>query len=158
MTDWPAPTRADHEAFCRREGWQQVYRGRLYEPLDGAGAERVTYVLALPGGRILHTRIGQPADLTSYGPLHAAHVLHDQLGVTADEFWPCVLDGVLPDRQAGPELRGGLSEQMVRLLNATPADRSLLEVESTARQAAIAHLRQHWAANRVVPNGAGPCR
>jgi hypothetical protein len=147
VTDWPTPTRADHEAFCRREGWELAYEGRLQDPRALTYVGRSTYVLALPGTTPLHTRISRPADPTPYGPLLWAHILKDQLGVTQAAFWACVLEGVLPDRSARLRPEARLSDQLVHLLNATAgsADPAL---ESAARRAAVAHLRQHWTADR----------
>jgi hypothetical protein len=173
MTGWPTPTRADHEAFCRREGWERAYEARLHDPREPVQIRRSTYVLALPGATPLHTRVSQPADSTPYGPLLWAHILRDQLAVSEAAFWACVLDGVLPTRGApelrparlpergAPELRPArlpdrgtpelrptrLPEQLVHLLNAASGlpDPGL---ENAARRAAVAHLRQHWAAER----------
>lgn len=57
-----------------------------------------TYELALDDGSILRTRISRPVDRTTYAPSMWAHILRDQLQVTADVFWACVRDEVLPTR------------------------------------------------------------
>jgi hypothetical protein len=57
-----------------------------------------TYELALWDGRILRTRISKPVDKTDYAPSMWSHILKNQLDVTANAFWSCVNDRVLPDR------------------------------------------------------------
>jgi hypothetical protein len=89
----PNPTRKDHQAFCETEGWT------LRTSATGKrGTHHVNYEFALPDGRILYTRISHPVDRTDYGPAIFAHILRDQLDVTADVFWACVKDGTIPDR------------------------------------------------------------
>ena len=83
----PQPTRADHERFVLSEGWRKV-----------PSTHHETYELDLPDGRVLRTRISRPPNRTTYGARMWAHILRDQLDVTAEEFWACVRDGVVPDR------------------------------------------------------------
>ncbi|TCC18942.1 cytotoxic translational repressor of toxin-antitoxin stability system [Kribbella speibonae] len=87
-------TRTDHENFCITEGWAERKRAT-----GKRGTHHVNYEFALSDGRILYTRISHPVDRTGYGPSIWAHILRDQLAVTAEEFWACVEDKVLPDRQ-----------------------------------------------------------
>ncbi len=87
-------TRTDHETFCITEGWAERKRAT-----GKRGTHHVNYEFALPDGRILYTRISHPVDRTGYGPSIWSHILRDQLAVTAEEFWACVEDKVLPDRQ-----------------------------------------------------------
>jgi hypothetical protein len=89
----PPATRADHQSFCLTEGWTERRRAT-----GRRGTHHVNYELALPDGRILYTRISHPVDRTDYGPSIWAHILRDQLEVTADEFWACVENRVVPDR------------------------------------------------------------
>jgi hypothetical protein len=93
MTKRPAPTRKDHEKFCLTEGWALVTdaRGR-------AVGHHTTYKLVTPTGDVLRTRISHPANRTTYAPAMWSHILRDQLRVTADEFWSCLLGGTLPNR------------------------------------------------------------
>ena len=95
MSRYPAPTRKHHEKFCMTEGWTQVTdaRGR-------AVSHHATFTFATPQGDILRTRISHPIGRETYAPSMWAHILRDQLHISADEFWACVLDGVLPDRGA----------------------------------------------------------
>jgi hypothetical protein len=89
----PAPTREHHDTFCERESWVLV-RGATGRPVR----HHRTYELELWDGRVLRTRISKPVDGTAYGPRMWAHILREQLDVTADAFWGCVRDAVLPDR------------------------------------------------------------
>ena len=59
-----------------------------------------TFELTLDDGSILRTRISRPVDRTTYAPSMWAHILRDQLEVTADVFWACVSNGILPARSA----------------------------------------------------------
>jgi hypothetical protein len=93
MSKHPAPTREHHEKFCVAEGWTRVTdaRGR-------AVSHHATFTFATPQGDILRTRISHPIGRETYAPSMWAHILRDQLRVSADEFWTCVLDDVLPER------------------------------------------------------------
>jgi hypothetical protein len=93
MSKHPAPTRKHHEKFCVTEGWTRVTdaRGR-------AVSHHATFTFATPQGDILRTRISHLIGRETYAPSMWAHILRDQLRVSADEFWTCVLDGVLPER------------------------------------------------------------
>lgn len=134
----PAPTRADHEAFCKAEGWTLVRdaRGRT-------GTHHVTYELALADGRILRTRISHPPDRTTYGSSIWSHILRDQLGVGADEFWACVRDGTLPGRSAPQVPERALPADLVWQLVTkwrVPAD----EVAQMTRDEAVERLTIFW--------------
>lgn len=93
---YPIATRKNHERFCINEEWtkRKTATGKT-------GTHHVNYELALPDGRILLTRVSHPVDRTGYGTSLWAHILRDQLAVTAPEFWDCVNDQVKPDR-GGP--------------------------------------------------------
>lgn len=95
MMKRPAPTRQHHEKFCLTERWILVTdaRGRTV-------GHHTTYKLVTPLGDVLRTRVSHPVNRTSYAPSMWSHILRDQLRVTADEFWVCVLEGTLPDRGA----------------------------------------------------------
>lgn len=94
MADQRAPaTRKDHERFCTTEGWTERTRAT-----GKRGSHHVNYELVLPDGSVLLTRISHPVDRTDYGPSIWAHILRDQLAVTAAEFWACVVDGQVPHR------------------------------------------------------------
>ncbi len=95
MSRHPAPTRKHHEKFCVAEGWTHVANAR-----GRAVSHHATFTFATPQGDILRTRISHPIGRETYAPSMWAHILRDQLHVSADEFWACVLDGVLPDRGA----------------------------------------------------------
>ena len=91
----PTPTREDHDDFCTHERWVLV-RGSTGRPVT----HHKTYELTLWDGRILRTRISRPVDRTDYSPRMWSHILREQLEVTAEVFWRCARDGVLPDRGA----------------------------------------------------------
>jgi len=91
----PVPTREDHDDFCTTEKWRLV-RGSTGKPV----AHHKTYELTLWDGRILRTRISRPVNRTDYSARMWSHILREQLDVTADVFWACARDGVLPDRGA----------------------------------------------------------
>lgn len=90
-------TRVDHQNFCVIEEWDERKRAT-----GKRGTHHVNYELTLPDGGVLHTRISHPVDRTDYGPSIWAHILRDQLSVTAAEFWACVEHDVLPDRGSPP--------------------------------------------------------
>ena len=77
------------------EGWTRVTdaRGR-------AVSHHAVFTFATPQGDILRTRISHPIGRETYAPSMWAQILRDQLHISADDFWACVLDGVLPDRGA----------------------------------------------------------
>lgn len=95
MSRYPAPTREHHDDFCTVERWTLV-RGATGKPVS----HHRTYELTLWDHRILRTRISQPVDGSTYGPAVWSHILRTQLETTAETFWACVQNGILPDRGA----------------------------------------------------------
>ena len=93
MSRHPAPTRQLHERFCVVEGWAPVMDAR-----GSAVSHHTTYKFGTPQGDVLRTRISHPVGRETYSSALWAHILRDQIRVTAAEFWACVQDGVLPDR------------------------------------------------------------
>jgi hypothetical protein len=91
----PAATREHHDTFCESEGWTLV-RGATGRPVR----HHRTYELTLWDRRILRTRISKPVDGSTYSRSMWAHILREQLEVSADDFWACVRRGLLPDRGA----------------------------------------------------------
>lgn len=139
MTRHAAPTRADHQRFVEREGWQPA-----------ASTHHETYELVLMDGRVLRTRISRPPDRTTYGPRLWAHVLRDQLGVTEDEFWACVRDGALPDRRPdrrAEERSSTIPVEVAELLIGRVGLRRE-DLVGMSREAAIARLNTYWATGR----------
>jgi hypothetical protein len=135
---WPRPTRADHERFCRIEGWKQVRdaRGRT-------GTHHLTYELDLPDGRLLRTRVSHPPDRTDYGPGIWRHVLRDQLDVSEEQFWACVRDGTVPGRSAQQTSRDALPAEVVHLL-LTRVGLAEPDVAAMTREQAVARLARYW--------------
>lgn len=133
-------TRADHDQFCRNEGWELVRdaRGR-------AVAHHVTYELALNDGSILRTRISRPVNKKAYGVHLWKAILREQLVVTEDEFWACVNDRVLPDRgqadQTVPDeaLPASLVHQLIHVAR-VPED----VVKTMSLEQAVARMTEHW--------------
>ncbi|MFF7257057.1 cytotoxic translational repressor of toxin-antitoxin stability system [Streptomyces microflavus] len=134
----PQPDRERHERFCAVEKWERVRdaRGRT-------GTHHVTYELTLHDARILRTRISHPVDRTVYGAGMWGHILRDQLDVSEDEFWDCVLDGRLPNRGAAAAPMEALPADLVYLL----IHRVGLAEETVAgltKEDAVARLHQYW--------------
>lgn len=135
----PAPTRADHLQFVVNEGWQQV-----------PSTHHETYELGLADGRVLRTRISRPPNKTTYGARMWAHILRDQLDVTADEFWTCVTDGVAPDRTSADvveQLDDAIPVDVVNLL-ISRVGLTRRDLVGMTRQDAIARLNEFWSTGR----------
>jgi hypothetical protein len=131
-------TRKDHQNFCITEGWSERKRAT-----GKRGTHHVNYEFALLDGRILYTRISHPVDRTDYGPSIWSHILRDQLAVTAEEFWACIEDGVLPDRQ-GPQAVGEtIPAGVVRALIAE-AHIPEAEVRAMTKAEAVQRLAQFY--------------
>lgn len=93
MSKYPPATREDHDDFCTTEKWH-LAPGATGKPVQ----HHRTYELSLADGRILRTRISRPVDRTQYRNAMWSHILGTQLEVTAQEFWACVTDEVIPRR------------------------------------------------------------
>ncbi|MFE9363438.1 cytotoxic translational repressor of toxin-antitoxin stability system [Streptomyces sp. NPDC006978] len=134
----PQPDRERHERFCVVEQWERVRdaRGRT-------GTHHVTYELTLHDARILRTRISHPVDRTVYGAGIWGHILRDQLDVSEDEFWGCVLDGRLPDRGAPAVPKEALPADLVYLLihRVGLAEEAVAEL---TKKDAVTRLHQYW--------------
>jgi hypothetical protein len=140
--NWPAPTRADHEKFCRIEGWTKVR-----DATGRSDTHHLTYELALPDGRILRTRISHPPDRTTYGPSMWTHILRDQLDVDAATFWAAVRDRAKPTRTRPARVAGGLPTEVAFLLvNRVGLSRE--QVAGLTKHQAIERLNRYWAEGR----------
>jgi len=135
---WPQPDRAVHQQFVATEGWDEV-----------ASVHHDTYELTLPNGDVLRTRISRPPSKKhTYGSSMWAHILRDQLVVTAEEFWACVAEGELPDR--GPDDSApaeAIPVDVVRLL----VDRvglSAKQMQGMSPAEAIERLNRFWTTGR----------
>lgn len=111
-----------------------------------------TYELTLTDGRILRTRISRPVDRTQYRPSLWAHVLRDQLEVTADEFWTCVRDGVVPRRSRSVQ-RDAQSLPLYVVEGLIKKGLSAREIASMSEDEAIEHLHSMWSQE---PGPSGP--
>lgn len=134
----PQPNRERHERFCAVEEWERVRdaRGRT-------GMHHVTYELSLHDGRILRTRISHPVDRTVYGAALWSHILRDQLVVTENEFWDCVVDEKLPDRGAPSTPKESLPADLVYLL-IHRIGLSEAAVSELTKEDAVARLQRYW--------------
>lgn len=125
MASYPAPRRKDHLTFCLTEGWTEV-RNATGQTVR----HHQTFELGLPDGRILRTHISRPPDSKdTYGPGLWTRILRDQLGVTADEFWACVQDGVAPVRGAPKPTEEGIPADILTILvNRGVAEKEVLRM------------------------------
>lgn len=135
---FPAPTRADHQKFCERDGWSQIRNAR-----GKKGTHHITYELGLPDGRVLRTRISLPPDRSTYGRSMWHHILEDQLGVTEDEFWACVRHGTKPDRGQVAQPEAGMPAALVYQL-VVKFGVPETEVARMTRQQALQRLSELW--------------
>ena len=136
------PTRDDHDRFCTVEGWNEVRNARG-KPVR----HHKTYELTLPGGAVLRTRISRPVNRTTYGPAMWRHILTEQLEVSQEEFWACVLRGVLPDRGTPEPPADAVPANLVHLLLHT-VGLPEAEVSRMTRQQAIERMNVYWATGR----------
>lgn len=134
----PPTTRVDHETLCTTEGWTERKRAT-----GKRGSHHVNYELALPDGAVLYTRISHPVDRTDYGPSIWAHILRDQLHVSAEEFWDCVLNQVVPHRGHPPEAIDAIPLGVVRAL-ILEARIPEAEVRAMTKTQAIARLTDFY--------------
>lgn len=138
-SSWPQPTRAVHEQFVLNEGWHQV-----------PSTHHDTFELDLPDGRVLRTRISRPPDKTTYGARMWAHILRDQLDVTAGEFWACVRDGVAPNRtpdHTAEKIDDAIPVEVVQLLIGR-VELTRQTLIGMTREDAIGRLNEYWLTGR----------
>lgn len=138
MSGRRVPAGSDHEAFCLIEGWS------LVQNAGGRRRQHRTFELALPDGRVLRTRISRTADPTPYGPSLWGHLLRDQLDVTGEEFWACVVDCVVPQRGRRTEQTATLPAKLALALQrelCLPDER----IAELSHAEAIRLLNDHWA-------------
>ncbi|MFO7962174.1 MAG: hypothetical protein R6U94_14645 [Nitriliruptoraceae bacterium] len=79
-----------------------------------------------------------------------AHILRDQLDVTAEEFWTCVREGIPPDRtpdDAREDVDGAIPVEVVNLLIAR-VGLTRRDISSMTRQEAISRLNEYWSTGR----------
>ena len=123
------PTPADHDRFCRTEGWISV-----------RAATHITYELGLPDGRVLRTRL---SSRDSYGSDLWRHILRDQLEVDEPAFWACVHDEEKPDRGIAKPRPDALPVDLVHLL-LTRLGLPERAVAAMTRKEAIARIDAYW--------------
>jgi len=138
-------TRTDHENFCLTEGWTERRRAT-----GKRGTHHVNYEFALPDGRILYTRISHPVDRTDHGPSIWAHILRDQLAVSAAEFWACVDDNQLPDRGQPATPAQTIPAGVVRVL-VYEAHLSETDVRAMTKEQAVQRLAEFYTTGSRSP-------
>ncbi|WP_375387393.1 cytotoxic translational repressor of toxin-antitoxin stability system [uncultured Amnibacterium sp.] len=132
---FPAPNRSAHDTFCRIEGWSEVLdaRGRPVE-------HHRTYELVLPDGQVLRTHISKPVNGDTYGARLWSHILGDELAVSAETFWTCVQNGVMPARSApsapSEAVPLALVRELQRRLHLTEQEIGAMDREEAARRIA----------------------
>jgi hypothetical protein len=134
------PTRDDHRRFCVVEGWTEIRNAR-----GKAVRHHETYELSLPDRAVLRTPISRPPDRTTYDPAMWRHILGEQLKVTDEDFWACVLKGERPDRGIGKaqDSRESIPVSLVhQLLHEVRLSEE--EVAQMSREQAVARMQQHW--------------
>jgi hypothetical protein len=136
VTEFPQPTRKDHQNYCLNEGWTQIRNGR------GKGGHHVTFELTLPDGRVLRTRISHPPNRQTYGPSMWAHILRDQLQVGEEEFWACVREKKVPQRGRVEPTTPSIPAGVVAQLLSHGVEES--EVRVMSRAEAIERLNLIW--------------
>ncbi len=134
------PTYAQLEGFCRRDGWDLKARRSRRK-----GGDHLSYAKTLRDGTVLYTQIShgaggiQDPDLFKF-------ILRDQLKVTEEQFWACVDDGLVPERE------GDLPEEPTFAKDAVPYDllRNLMragyaqdDVLAGGKTAAVELWQQH---------------
>jgi hypothetical protein len=92
---------------------------------------------------VLRTRISHPVDRTDYGPALWRHIVSDQLQVTEEQFWACVLDGIRPPRDAPIPTAPSLPADLVHLLM-TKVHLTEAEIATMTREQALARLARYW--------------
>ncbi len=98
----------------------------------------------MPDGDVLRTRVSSPPDRTTYGDALWAHVLRDQLKVSAEEFWRCVQDGVPPARGTRPMSAESIPADLLYLLKHR-VGLSEAQLSEMTRQEAIERIQRYWA-------------
>jgi hypothetical protein len=136
VTQFPEPTRKDHQNYCLNEGWTRVRNTR------GKGGHHVTFELTLPDGRVLRTRISHPPNRQTYGPSMWAHILRDQLHVSEEEFWACVREKRVPQRGRVEPNTPSIPAGVVAQLLSHGVEES--EVRVMSRAEAIERLNLIW--------------
>ena len=135
-------SRRQHVRFCELEGWDKVRNARG-KPVR----HHITYELTLPNGRVLRTRVSRPANAERYGPALWSTILNAQLCVTEAEFWDCVGNHVIPEREAAPAripagaIPATLAYQLIHTVGLTDT-----EVAGLTRDEAVARMNAFWSA------------
>jgi hypothetical protein len=132
VTDYPTPTWADIDRFCRADGWTNV-----------GTTDHVQWQKVLSGGEVLKTHRSLAANKV-IKPNRFGVILREQLQVSRQQFWETINSGTPVDRPVALDeapvqypgwliwqlKRYGYSEEDVRKL--TPEDAQALLWEKRA--------------------------
>lgn len=88
MTDYPPPTWADIDAFCKADGWTEA-----------RSTDHVHWEKALPSGEVLKTHRSLATNKVIKANRFGV-ILRKQLQVSRQQFWEAVQSGVAVDRPA----------------------------------------------------------
>ncbi|MCL5445111.1 MAG: cytotoxic translational repressor of toxin-antitoxin stability system [Actinobacteria bacterium] len=122
--------------FVETEGWTQkgTARGR------SKTGDHFRYTLTLATGEVLYTRVSHGSGQLD-DPKIVAHVLRAELAVSAEDFWACVDNGVLPPRPQPPRhhvpgevLDAKLARNLIQKVGLTESDLSALSKEEAVRR------------------------
>ena len=133
-------SRRQHEQFCDVEGWDTVLNARGM-PVG----HHITYEFALDDGRILRTRISQPANNQTSGPRLWTAILRDQLDVTEDAVWDCVERRIFPPRpgKTSSALPAGLPASLIHQLKSS-LGLSDDDIAGLGKEEAVARMTAFW--------------
>ncbi len=124
------------------EGWLERKRAN-----GTRGSHHVNYELPLPDGRILYTRISHPINRTDYGPSIFAHILREQLQVSEEGFWDCVIHQVVPNRGQPQPAAETIPLGVIRILS-QEARIPEAEVRAMTKAEAIARVGEFYSTGR----------
>lgn len=137
------PTFQELIRFVQVEGWEDKDKKSGKKKGD-----HHRYVFTTPNGARLFTRISHGKGQI-YNPDLFLHILRDQLGINADQFWAVVDNGVKPVRQSPTSMHmsGALDAKLVRNL-ISKVNVSTKQLEAMTQPEAVS-LWQEWLASNI---------
>lgn len=138
------PTFHELIRFVQIEGWEDKDKKSGKKKGD-----HHRYVFTTPTGERLYTRISHGKGQINDPDLFQ-HILRDQLGINADQFWAAVDHGVKPTRQSpnSIQMSGALDAKLVRNL-ISKVNVSTKQLEAMTQQEAVS-LWQEWLATNIA--------
>jgi len=136
-----APAWGDIADFLASDGWREIKSGER----GGSRRRHVFYEKVLDDGRVLQTHISHSASKTM-SPGRFATILREDLEVSKEEFWNCVLTGE-PVKRPVPVDEPDLIEHDACVIAVLVGELhvSAAEITSLSREEAQARVHQHWA-------------